>query len=161
MKSIRNIALSAFLTLGVFTTATLVSCDPDPCKDVTCVNGGTCVSGTCNCPTGYEGATCATLSREKFLGTYNGTETCTVGSDNYSITLSSNSEEVKLTYQNVYNQGFSAVCTITKTNEFTFNTTTNGVTYSGTGTLNVNTINVEYTITDALTSNTCTFVGTK
>ncbi|MEQ8324046.1 MAG: calcium-binding EGF-like domain-containing protein [Vicingaceae bacterium] len=32
--------------------------DPDPCETVICLNGGTCVSGTCSCPKGYEGVQC-------------------------------------------------------------------------------------------------------
>jgi hypothetical protein len=30
----------------------------DPCEGVSCLNGGTCVDGTCNCTTGYEGSLC-------------------------------------------------------------------------------------------------------
>lgn len=48
---------SAFLT--VFT-----SCekdDPDPCENVTCLNGGVCVNGSCDCPDGYSGLQCETF----------------------------------------------------------------------------------------------------
>jgi hypothetical protein len=34
------------------------SCKSDPCETVNCENGGTCVDGTCNCPTGYSGVIC-------------------------------------------------------------------------------------------------------
>jgi hypothetical protein len=30
----------------------------DKCKDVTCVNGGTCEDGTCKCPEGFSGTKC-------------------------------------------------------------------------------------------------------
>ncbi len=30
----------------------------DPCKDVTCLNGGTCNEGDCVCPTNYTGSSC-------------------------------------------------------------------------------------------------------
>lgn len=30
----------------------------DLCSGVTCLNGGTCFSGTCSCPTGYTGTYC-------------------------------------------------------------------------------------------------------
>lgn len=36
---------------GIFST--------DPCKDVSCLNGGTCNDGVCLCPQGYSGSTCA------------------------------------------------------------------------------------------------------
>lgn len=67
MKSIRNIALSALLSIGAFSTVTYVSCNPDACKDVVCSNGGACVDGNCNCTTGYEGTTCQTEVRAKFV----------------------------------------------------------------------------------------------
>ncbi len=31
---------------------------PDPCKNITCLNGGTCANGICNCPIGYTGSDC-------------------------------------------------------------------------------------------------------
>lgn len=33
--------------------------ETDPCEKVTCLNNGTCVNGTCNCPDGYYGADCS------------------------------------------------------------------------------------------------------
>lgn len=161
MKSIRNIAFSALLAVGAFTMVTYTACTKDECKDVVCQNGGTCVTGTCNCPTGYEGTNCETITRDKFVGTYTGTENCTVGSDTYSITIDKNSDDLKMTYKNVYNQNYSAVCTVTNTTTFTFNETQNGATFTGTGTLNGNTLTVDYTITDALSSNTCKYIGVK
>jgi hypothetical protein len=166
MKSIRNIAFSALLTIGAFTAITYTSCNKDECKDVVCNNGGTCDAntGACVCATGYEGATCDTKSRDKFVGIYVGTETCTIGTDNYSITLAANSDALKLTLTNLYNDTQSpitAICTMTGTNSFSFNGTHNGATYTGTGTLGGNKLTVQYTITDGAISNTCTFIGDK
>jgi hypothetical protein len=31
---------------------------PDPCANVACLNGGICISGTCDCPSGYSGLNC-------------------------------------------------------------------------------------------------------
>lgn len=70
MKSIRNIALSALLSVGAFTTITYTACTQDECKDVVCQNGGACVSGNCNCTTGYEGTSCETEVRAKFVKTW-------------------------------------------------------------------------------------------
>ena len=39
---------------------TLQSCDPDPCSDVACANGGECFDGTCICPDGFGGSNCET-----------------------------------------------------------------------------------------------------
>lgn len=33
----------------------------DICDGVTCLNGGTCVNGLCDCPTGFTGPNCATV----------------------------------------------------------------------------------------------------
>ncbi|CAG5087107.1 calcium-binding EGF-like domain-containing protein [Parvicella tangerina] len=32
--------------------------DPDPCDGISCLNGGYCANGTCNCPDGYSGSDC-------------------------------------------------------------------------------------------------------
>lgn len=44
----------------------------DKCKGVVCDNGGTCKDGLCDCLPGYEGNKCEILSRDKYLGTYEG-----------------------------------------------------------------------------------------
>ena len=53
---IRPQLLLAFFVIGS------ISCKKenagDPCSETTCLNGGTCVDGTCNCPIGYTGADC-------------------------------------------------------------------------------------------------------
>jgi hypothetical protein len=46
----------------------LVACKSDPCEDVSCVQGD-CQEGVCNCAAYYEGESCDTESRTKFLGT--------------------------------------------------------------------------------------------
>lgn len=167
MKSIKTIALSAILTVGAFGTVLYTSCTKDACKDVTCQNGGTCSDGKCTCPTGYEGTNCETKSRDKFVGTYVGSEACTQGTDNYSITLAANSDALKLTYTNLYNEGFTATCTMAATDSFTFAGSQGNTTFSGSGRLLSNTITVHYTVTNPTnlpptpTTNACVFTGTK
>ncbi|MBS1587347.1 MAG: calcium-binding EGF-like domain-containing protein [Bacteroidetes bacterium] len=166
MKLIRQIALATALTIGAFSVVTYTSCSKDNCKSVVCKNGGTCNStdGSCSCATGYEGTDCATLSRDKFVGVYTGNEACTVGSDNYSITLTAASDALKLTLTNLYNQSFTATCTMTGKNTFSFSgsqTTTTTTTFNGTGTLTDNTLTVSYSINNGVSTNTCTFTGTK
>lgn len=62
------------LTAGVLMAAS--ACTSDPCKDVTCNNGGTCADGTCICAAGYEGNDCSTAVNAKFVGSWTATEAC-------------------------------------------------------------------------------------
>lgn len=53
-KLIIGFALTFILATAVFN-----SCKKDdPCEGVTCLNGGTCVNGECDCPDGYSGPNC-------------------------------------------------------------------------------------------------------
>lgn len=162
MKNLKSILLASILTVGAFSTTLFTACNPDACKDVVCQNGGTCVDGDCTCPVGYEGTNCQTLSRDKFIGVFTGSETCTVGTDNYSITCSANSDNTKFNIQNLYNQSLTAIASANG-NAFTIPSQTvgSGVTAVGSGTITGNTMTVTYTVNDGVTSNTCTFTGTK
>jgi hypothetical protein len=43
----------------LFAVILLSNCKEDPCEGKTCLNGGTCVDGVCQCADHYEGASCA------------------------------------------------------------------------------------------------------
>lgn len=167
MKSFKQIALSAFITISAFGAVLYTSCNKDECKDVVCQNGGTCSAGICTCATGYEGTNCETKSRDKFVGTYAGTEICTTGNDAYSVIISANSDAIKLTMTGLYNDPtapYTAICTMTSATAFTFSGSSSASTsiiFSGTGTLASNTVTIKYTVTNGATSNSCTFTGTK
>jgi hypothetical protein len=161
MNRIKNIAFSALLAIGAFSVVTYTACTKDACKDVVCNNGGTCVSGTCSCPVGYEGVSCDTKTRDKFVGTYIGQETCTIGSDNYTITITTNSNDVMVTLTNLYNQGFTAIGTVTGANTFSLSGSQGTTSYTGTGTLATNQLTLQYSISSPAATNTCTFVGNK
>lgn len=164
MKSVKHIALSALLTVGAFGTVLYTACNKDECKDVVCQNGGTCSEGKCTCATGYEGTNCETKSRDKFVGTYTGAESCTTGTDNYSITLAANSDALKLTMTNLYNDNITAICSMAATDSFSFSGTAGGATFTGTGRLVTNTLTVRYTLTNptaTVSVNSCVFTGTK
>ncbi len=162
MKKFRLIALSALVTVASATAIFSTSCSKDECKDVTCQNGGVCSGGNCTCPVGYEGSRCETKSRDKFVGVYTGSEICTTGTDNYSVTLAANSDALKLTYTNLYNDNITAICTMIAADSFAFSGTQSGATFSGTGKLTGSSaLTVHYTITNGAISNTCTFTGSK
>ncbi len=60
---------------------------PDPCVGVSCENGGTCTSGACRCPNGYEGEYCQWTWSGGFFGDYKTTYTDSSGVElPYSIT---------------------------------------------------------------------------
>lgn len=142
----RKLALSAFLTVSALGTVTMTSCNKDPET----------------CATGYEGTDCKTLINAKFVGAYAGNETCTVGTDSYTLTLTSvSTDNMKLTISNLYNDAITLTCSITKTDEFAISGVASGVTFTGTGTLAGNVLTIKYTGSDGTTSNSCTFTGTK
>jgi len=45
-------------------------CRQAPCEQITCLNGGTCIEGNCDCPQGFTGATCESFESTEFLGTF-------------------------------------------------------------------------------------------
>ncbi len=155
-----------FLSVIAVTAMTVFNSCSDNCKDVNCQNGGTCDEddGTCICATGYEGVECETKMRSKFIGQFQGNETCTVGSDSYVITIAESSSNIlNITISNVYNQSFTASATLSGSNSFNMGSQSvaAGVTVSGNGTLSGNSLTFSYDIDDGTLQNSCTFVGNK
>lgn len=154
MKSLRNIAFSALLTVGAFSTVFYTSCTKDECKDVVCNNGGTCITGTCSCPTGYEGSDCSIITRDKFKGDWKGSDVCTKNTYNVTLTIKESTEEVRALIQNP--GGFGTNITITGrvsgTNKLTFTDQSvggNGRILNGTMTFDGSTMDFTYTVVDA------------
>jgi hypothetical protein len=85
MKKVKSLLAIASLAFGMF----IMNACSDPCKDVTCQNGGVCDEGTCICATGYEGEDCATEARTKFVGSYTIIDSCEPASRQTSISTSS------------------------------------------------------------------------
>ncbi len=153
MKKTRLILAASMLAIGAFTTTTMTSCSKD--------------DQICNA--GYEGKDCKTLSRAKFVGQWKGSEACTIGTDDYTITISASSNsEITVVYTNVYNDNYTAIGTMTGPDGFTFSGTAAGTTgtvnFSGNVSLNESTgiLTSVYTVKDGVNpDNTCTFTGTK
>lgn len=72
MKFWKHSLLATGIFMTIATAVTYTSCTHDSCKAVMCRNGGTCADEFCRCPHGYEGSQCEIISRNKFLGTYEG-----------------------------------------------------------------------------------------
>ncbi|RMF50683.1 MAG: hypothetical protein D6750_04570, partial [Bacteroidetes bacterium] len=55
----------------------LAACErPRPACNPPCNQGAPCVAGACQCPLPYEGLTCETDARDKFVGTWEGRRDC-------------------------------------------------------------------------------------
>jgi hypothetical protein len=164
MKRMKTIAVSVLLTLGAFSAITYTACTKDECKDVDCGLNGTCISGACSCATGYEGTNCQTKTRDRFIGTWTGSDVC--GSGTYTITLtigSSSTSDITALISNP--GGFGTAVTITGTvtgpNTLTFTEANVGgarslsgtMTFSGgTTTTDPNAMTFNYTVTPAVGS---------
>jgi hypothetical protein len=81
MKTLRIVGLA----MALFGALTLQSCKKDPCKNVTCQNGGTCQDGNCRCSLPWEGSKCEVDARDKFVGLWRGTTSCEGGSQDTII----------------------------------------------------------------------------
>lgn len=133
-----------FMTVAVFAGLTVVS------------------SCTKTCDEGFEGEKCDTEIRAKFVGQFQGSETCTVGTDNYTVTITTSATDVlKVTFNNVYNAAYTATATVDGSAFTVANqTVATGVTVQGSGTISGDNLTFTYTI-DGAANNTCTFTGTK
>jgi len=178
MKSIKLIALSSLLTVGIFTVVIYTSCTKDACKGVTCQNGGTCSGGNCVCTSGYEGTNCETLSRTKFIKSWSASDLITGGTAPLSYTANIaagvTSDITQVIIGNSFSDNFFTIGPITATIS---GITTNGATattitipnqnpdgnkysVSGTGTLANGKITWSYTIKNDNTSATQVYAGT-
>jgi len=155
MKKVSVLGIG-FLTAIAFAVVMMFNaCSDDPCKDVTCLNGGTCVDGTCNCAAGYEGTDCSTESRTKFFGSWAGVDQCT-NVYNYTATVATSASDVtKVLVTNPFAVGTNVTVSanIDGTNiSIPVGSSGNGFTFSGNGTITSDghTINwASYTITDS------------
>ncbi|KAB1065196.1 calcium-binding EGF-like domain-containing protein [Salibacter halophilus] len=48
----------SLITSLLFISISCHQSDPDPCDSRYCLNGGSCIEGECDCPTGYYGVNC-------------------------------------------------------------------------------------------------------
>lgn len=65
-----------FSFIAIFFMLSFNSCVHDSCLDLNCRQGASCIDDHCQCPPGYEGTECETLSKARFLGMWVGTSKC-------------------------------------------------------------------------------------
>ncbi len=142
MKSIRNIAFAALMTIGAFSAITYTACNKDECKDVVCNNGGTCVDGTCSCPFQYSGSTCQAEVRASYYNTYRGNGVDSDGDTytNWALKFYASGTDAKVMGMDLLTNTNASVAALTVTLQsattFTVNSVNiSGTTFTGTGTV--------------------------
>ena len=94
-----NIAFSTLIALTCLT-----SCEVDKCKTVACANGSICEDGACLCTDGYEGFSCETEMRQRYLGIWRVTEDGTIANAaQYSVAVERGSAPREIRIKNFYN----------------------------------------------------------
>ncbi len=166
MKSLKILALS--VSMAFIGAITFNSCT-DPCKDVTCQNGGTCNEGDCDCVTGYEGTSCETEQRTKFIASYSVDEVCGPDQADYNSSITASTTDVtKIIITNFGGYGSTVSATIDASGtsftipEQTVATTIGGdATFSGNGTISGDVVTITYNVTAGSLSDNCTKTCTK
>ncbi len=164
MKFIRSIMLTVLITLSVFSAVVYTACNKNKCDSVTCKNRGACDGGYCFCLTGFEGPRCATFSRDKFLYTFSGADSCTRNPyDQYQVQfLATLNDTVEMTMFNLLNNPMdSAICTMQSTDSFSFIGSNNSTTYSGWGKISNDSLWMTYHVIHDTTSYDCKYFALK
>ncbi len=133
--------IAAIVSVFSFLTVAYISCNKqdanlNTCDGVICENMGYCHIDTltrlahCFCPTGYEGSNCATVSVDKYLGTWNMRQVI-VGSDSlgfvkdttyYQIFLKSSATPTTFFIDNFADNPYynNVLCSLDSANSFSF-----------------------------------------
>lgn len=162
MKSKSLVLLTALVTIAIFSLISYTACKKDPCGNVVCLHLGACDGGNCVCKVGYEGLRCETLSRDKFIFTFNGHDSCTrFGLHQYPLHFEAMLNDPReMTMWNILDDPQdSAVCTIQAVDSFTFIGSNNATTYRGWGTLRHDSLYIKFHVDQDTTSYDCNYHG--
>lgn len=153
MNKLRLLAISLLCAGGL----SLSGCKKDPCKDVTCQNGGTCVDGKCNCSLPWEGTKCEVDARDKFAASWSGTSNCggTVEQVSFGISKSATEAIAILIDNQIRGRLTSSTTFDVPTQQITQDGVT--VTVSGNGVLNGNVLTLTLTVSIGGQGGTCTY----
>lgn len=110
----KTIVLTALGAIATFSAITYTSCNNDKCKAIACAYGGVCKDGACICPTGFEGAQCETITRDKYNGVWHVFEkgTYTTNAD-FDITIQNGLTMTDMVITNFYNHNLQVDMKIT------------------------------------------------
>ena len=165
MKKLQYLAKTALSVMALSTVLFLSSCK-DECKDVDCQNGGTCVEGTCECASGYEGSECQTQWRDKVVKVWNVTSNSCAGVGGWQVTVTEGSGSTGLNLGNFSHLtclggGITVNANMTGSNTFEIPSQQlcdGNITISGSGTISGNALNISYTYNIPGENGTCTEV---
>ena len=151
-----SILSAGILTILAFSIISFTnSCQQDKCKDITCLNGGTCTDGTCTCPAGYSGTDCGNLNRSAFIKNWNVvSNSCLGGTGGWTVTVVAGSGADDIILQNfghfICGSGpINISAKVTSATAFTIpSQLVCGTTYDGSGSLNGTSLNVTYNWSD-------------
>lgn len=123
----------------------------DPCKGNLCGGNGTCLDKVCLCDSGYELAedgACTVVARNRFLGSYNATETCSKTTENHYIEITEHSNIDKIIIKNLYNHPNNEVIGQVENDTFSFSeqVTADDFVLTGKGWLVDSLIHIQYRI---------------
>jgi hypothetical protein len=91
MKKIATAVFAGLLAIGLFGAILFTACNKDLCEGMQCINGGFCVGGKCSCAPGYDGDFCGTVSRAKFIKSWNARDTAGPASLSYTVAIGAGS----------------------------------------------------------------------
>ena len=102
--SFKAILTTILIAFSAFGAVIYTSCNRDQCKTISCAYGGVCNNGVCNCPVGYEGSNCETISRQKFLGNWSVFEKGSITeAAQYPISIEEGAKITDVVIKNFYN----------------------------------------------------------
>ena len=174
----KNLFAYFALCLTVVFGLAVSSCGTDLCKDVECGANGTCdaADGKCACVTGYEltsAGTCDSVSRNKFLATYNVVDICPSGTYNYTSTIATSSasvDKVIINHYGGYEAGTAQLAVVATVEGAKLNVAAQTITFNNqsfvidatSATLTGSTFSLTYKVTiDGGTAETCAATFTK
>lgn len=151
-------------TVAMLFTSSCLERYTDPCKDLNCGPNSTCdgLTKTCDCDLGWEGTTCTTETRVRFLGNYQVSENCSGTINNYTCIVGTGFGPLDITINPI--KGATLKGTVASNNGIEFQTqSSGGYVISGTGNLNGNimTLNLTFDPTGFDPPFNCSFTLTK
>lgn len=151
---------STLLRLLIVPAFLLTAC-LNPCKNVECQNGGECNNGACECPDAYEGNDCSELARDRFIGTWNMSQSCNSGYEEYEVVMREGGALHEVLLRNVYGLNREILATVAGSNLTVHEQTFDFVTVSGTGSHNGQsiTLNLQFRVNDTVEN--CTVWGSR